>query len=652
MANEVFQAELNKPRTGQTLEFRNGRFRNAEKFPRVDTERDAEVSIENFGYPEFDARRYGIVMNDPTSASKNVEVLNALGSKTWPFPITLTFPDGDLWINDTVSFTSQLVTLQGSRVRFRYSGPADRAAIVFSGGVQSGIFNLQLINNTTHDWTNQDFIGLRVTDTREQNLYIRRLQGFTINFQAAGITAGIGFNYIKIMRSIDALYHVDIHSISAATSSDGWINENEWHLESLDNTTSYPTDANSYGVRIKAESGAYTNINNNIFIKPSFELEDGDVGVERIPVVFDNAGSTNKFISCRVEDGRGAVMKVISDSFAVAHNVMECGYLDGTNFTGGSSDIVLVSNTDGGLGFGNLVLMQRFGQYSIPSWNSGNLVENAFPVTAAGRISIKGILFHQQSESPRHDGASSIFKDWIRIGAGSQGLGVFVDTSQHKEFELKVNTLEGCDVGFVCYDADGNILDNNAVGHPFVASSQSLTASTLYGYSYRTTSSNVRFIKFRVGSTVQKIEVLIIGPTHVNGFEIFAFQQTRRPRSLVVWSGFPGERLVDDSPATVRNGGYTLRGTIAYNDDAAASTVSYWQCTASGWNARAWANTTSYVINQMAENDSGKVYVCRVPGTSAGSGGPTGTGTGITDGAVVGDYIGTLATWTAGPSNP
>lgn len=55
-----------------------------------------------------------------------------------------------------------------------------------------------------------------------------------------------------------------------------------------------------------------------------------------------------------------------------------------------------------------------------------------------------------------------------------------------------------------------------------------------------------------------------------------------------------------------------------------------------------WAASTAYLLNQHVINDSSKVYKCTTAGTSAGSGGPTGTaGSGITDGSAVWGYVGT-----------
>lgn len=51
-----------------------------------------------------------------------------------------------------------------------------------------------------------------------------------------------------------------------------------------------------------------------------------------------------------------------------------------------------------------------------------------------------------------------------------------------------------------------------------------------------------------------------------------------------------------------------------------------------------WTATTVYQVGDLVSNDSNKVYRCNTGGTSAGAGGPTGTGSGIADGTVVWDY--------------
>jgi hypothetical protein len=56
-------------------------------------------------------------------------------------------------------------------------------------------------------------------------------------------------------------------------------------------------------------------------------------------------------------------------------------------------------------------------------------------------------------------------------------------------------------------------------------------------------------------------------------------------------------------------------------------------------NASPWAPSTSYSATNRVTN-VGNVYVCTTGGTSASSGGPTGTGTGINDNGVLWNYLG------------
>lgn len=69
----------------------------------------------------------------------------------------------------------------------------------------------------------------------------------------------------------------------------------------------------------------------------------------------------------------------------------------------------------------------------------------------------------------------------------------------------------------------------------------------------------------------------------------------------------------------------------------------------------AWQANTAYtagpigVAQNIVNNDSGKLYVCTTAGTSANSGGPTGTGSSINDNGTIWAFIGTTLSiaWTA-----
>lgn len=63
-------------------------------------------------------------------------------------------------------------------------------------------------------------------------------------------------------------------------------------------------------------------------------------------------------------------------------------------------------------------------------------------------------------------------------------------------------------------------------------------------------------------------------------------------------------------------------------------------CHLQGLASQPWAASAPFSLNQHV-NNNGLVYKCVAAGTSAGSGGPTGTGAGIGDGSCAWDYVGT-----------
>lgn len=98
-----------------------------------------------------------------------------------------------------------------------------------------------------------------------------------------------------------------------------------------------------------------------------------------------------------------------------------------------------------------------------------------------------------------------------------------------------------------------------------------------------------------------------------------------------------GRQLLNGTAAPTS--GTWAQGDTVLNRAPAAAGVPGWMCTTGGAIATGnWAATTAYTVGALVLNDSGKTYVCVTAGTSAGSGGPTGTGSGITDGTVVWNF--------------
>lgn len=106
--------------------------------------------------------------------------------------------------------------------------------------------------------------------------------------------------------------------------------------------------------------------------------------------------------------------------------------------------------------------------------------------------------------------------------------------------------------------------------------------------------------------------------------------------------------LPSDWMANASSGAKALSGTWQDTSADATGMGGYYRIYASdgttihaqGLVGQNWGASTTYALNQQVINDTGKVYKCTTAGTSAGSGGPTGTSTGITDGSAVWDYVG------------
>jgi hypothetical protein len=106
--------------------------------------------------------------------------------------------------------------------------------------------------------------------------------------------------------------------------------------------------------------------------------------------------------------------------------------------------------------------------------------------------------------------------------------------------------------------------------------------------------------------------------------------------------------LPSDWMAAAASGQKGLSGTWQDSSADASGYAGYYRikdsagttCHEQGLVSQTWQAATAYALNQQVDN-GGNVYKCTTAGTSAGSGGPTGTGSGITDNTAVWQYLGT-----------
>jgi hypothetical protein len=99
---------------------------------------------------------------------------------------------------------------------------------------------------------------------------------------------------------------------------------------------------------------------------------------------------------------------------------------------------------------------------------------------------------------------------------------------------------------------------------------------------------------------------------------------------VLTLSGFPKTDSSADNTGTA--GAARIRTASGGTDIITGMTVGL-----SSTAAPAWAASTAYTVGQYRTNGANQ-YRCTTAGTSASSGGPTGTGTGISDGTAVWAY--------------
>lgn len=163
----------------------------------------------------------------------------------------------------------------------------------------------------------------------------------------------------------------------------------------------------------------------------------------------------------------------------------------------------------------------------------------------------------------------------------------------------------------------------------------------------------VRYVSFLAANTPYRIKA---GQVRVD-FPIFAKNtRTQTDRRWILsadalnvgamtdgvfyWSGTDA---VEIGPRDADN---WWRGAIAYAEAPIQGGISAFRCVSGGSSCQvAWSPSTAYSLGARAYN-GGNVYRCVTSGTSASSGGPTGTGASITDGNCAWAYVSARATWT------
>lgn len=629
-------------------------------FRRTVGEMAAGVVPSDYSYKAFDARRYGIAcdgVTDDTSAWLGVT------QAPWINYAQLTIPDGlTTIISDTITFPGPYLSLnQAATSRIKYVGLYDRPAVVIGSDTQNigqSEFSLSVTTPVGNNWAGNS-IGVQIRGAFNGNrVRFNYLQGFTIGVQAYCTNdIGMAYNTFDMGVFFDCRYNFNVRGVS----SNGFFNSNtviggNFQVSSGGGLT---TTTSRYGYIFDAEVGGYAGHNNNVFLNPCFQLAQSGITSNAGAFFFNNAGSNNRCIGARLEGCNGPAVYVVANTTVVRDN-----HIDFITISGGAGTIVdLLSESDGGFSYGNRI--SRNGITYSTQWSSGDLLDKAW-APVASNISVKGMFFQASgSAAETAIGTGLIGKNYI-ILTKPQAIGVYIDTSYYKNFEVRADTLFGSSgrMGLTAFDSSGvQISSTRAV--QFGGMVEAATYGTkLYGQSADGTGQ----LNFRVDDAVKSVKILFRSGTneaYLKAFTVIGFagkaidvsnsvSPTTQLGMNVFGGPFAPRDLLSTTIPTALGAGFTERGLICLNKAAAAgtSTPMGWICTLGGWNAPAWSSGGTYLVDQMASK-TGNVYFATIVSGVAGVSGPSGTGAGdIVDGGVTWRYAGTYApvganaTWT------
>ena len=594
------------------------------------------VSIKDFG-------AVGDGVADDTSAIQAAFNSGAktvmLGAFTFKITNTVTLPD-----NVNIDFDGG---------ELLYAGPRDRVA--FQVGATNGnagsvfVQNVSVRSQTT-DWSNTAYIGVRVCSARRADINVVMSTGFTIGYEAYSNGGGYAYNYHLIQHLMDNKYAMVLTNDGAFS----YVNENLFIGGRYGNTSATNALGSSYGVWVRSINSGYKASNLNRWIAPCFELQDGVLGDTRVPFWFDNCGQDNTVINARYETGRGTFALLTGTTYDyVVNNRFEARVFDTNSLNG-------VTQT--GTARQNFFLSLSTPVNNYPGSSVSYDVFKAVKAYNTTNAAISGGLhFGLSSSAVPFLNATNITQRRNSVSiSSSRTIGFFAKVTPGSAYNVTTETDSVGTAGRIvinCYDANFNLLTNASATYPdllkdLAGSPVLYTAS--YGGGYTDNADSNDFL-FQLSSAVHYIRVSVAGGTNAAWLQSIRLQQLNPSDAPI--RCFSGLDTMDSAlfagaiPTGGVNGSYA-RGQVVHNAVAASGQPSYWQCVTAGRLAPAWAVSTAYVVGAVVLNDTNKIYACTTAGTSAGAGGPTGTGTAIADGTAVWDYIAPLATFLAGANLP
>lgn len=555
----------------------------------------------------------------------------------------------DYYCNDSLTFADGIGLDFGSSKIF-YTGTRDRVAVTFgTGGVSAQTADLLAvwIESTAVDVSNDGYIGLRIYNAQRCKIDVRTITG--------GFTRSVEFRSrgqgITGMR-FEARF-IGTCKYALTTTCDGsafnYINGNTFIVNDWTNVATAAGNTSGWHARGIAGTSTLENQNGNLFHFHSIQPGNGSVGEVRNAALIEDIAGNNIIRIDRYESGRGAIATISGPAGTgttatplVSLNKFRVGLL-----TSGGGDILSKITETGSARINTIEWLNE--QAYQDEDKVTDLVKKVKAYSAANWTVTGGAHMTTGDGLPRiaqSFGGIETDRNYVRLSGTDRSIGRFIDIEGGETLMMWATTPPDakCLLGVAPYDASGTRLATTLPASPLIISDPETDVYNRWtsnmGGCYQT-GSGVSYWFFRADPSVKRLRYF------VQGGRVQAFGIRRISPASTPLSGFSGLDATDDvhyvgaDPVGATVGVYG-RGDVALLDTATGAALDAYQFTLGGRYAPAWAISTAYSLGQLRAN-GGNVYEVTTAGTSAGAGGPTGTGTGIADNTVVWRYVSPLA---------
>ena len=400
---------------------------------------------------QFNVKAYGATgdgtTDDTTAIQAAFDAANTAGGGT------VYFPSGTYCISTTVTCSS-LTNIIMDNAQIYYTTNDNKTALqIGSDSTVAGYKfyrGLDVKRSVPSDWSSEDSIGIQIINAIRCKFDINYIDNFTIGVQCIGTSPYyFAWNYLVLGTFVDNQTGLDL--VAAHGVSNGWTNENLFVHGTFINNTSTNTSSGRYGIRLRQTNGTTNLLNNNHFIKPSFELKK-PAGLDSIAIYLSGA-RFNKFDGCRVETTATIFKESGNNTYS---NIFDCGMTDTT--TRDQSEATYSASML------HVRTYPKFTEHGTILFNSGNIAHKAVAYNGDS-IQIEGLQGFYLSNQTDHQYIGSntypftLYPEYINF-SDYWGIGCKLNTTNVKELIVRPELIDSTEVRVVvrCYDANGTLI--------------------------------------------------------------------------------------------------------------------------------------------------------------------------------------------------